>query len=159
MSIWGEMDINDVPDDPFHIPENTYKCIVTDSYVKDKDGTEALIIKWAIDEPANDYHEKPLTEFFPLFKKSFDELTGKEKQRTSFMKKRLREAFDLSDTQLQEFTPGQAVGKYAYLTVVNNTDKDDDTKRYNNVTSALSERLYQEQVGSRASQAEEVLDF
>lgn len=157
MSIWGDMDVDDIPDDPFHIPANTYRCICTEAYTKIKDDQEALIIKWTIQEPDSDYHEDSLTEFFPLFKKPIDELTGKERKRTAFMAKRLREAFDLTKEELKEWKPSNGIGMYAYLTVVNNSDKNDETKTYNNVSNALCQRLYDEKTEQGASQ--DISDF
>lgn len=143
-SIWGDMDVEDIPDDPFKVPENTYRCICTKAYEVEKDGNCSLKLYWAVDEPTSDYHQRPISEQFPLYKKKFEELDGKQKQRTSFLKKRLREAFDLTGEELKTVPVSSYVGKYAYLTIVNNVDEKDSTITYNNIRSALCERLYAE---------------
>ncbi|SRR6266498_3451902 len=157
MSIWGDTDSDEVPDNPFHVAENTYKCMVVECYEQEKDGVSSLIIKWQIDEPDSQYNELPVTEKHTLFKKSVSDMTAKEVQRTSFTKKRIREAFDLTPHEVKNFTPKMALGKYAFVHIVNTPDKSDPTVMYNNVRSALSPRLMAEQ-NSDSNTTSDLLD-
>lgn len=154
MTIWGDTDTEDIPDNPFHIAENTYKCLVVDCYEQEKNGVSSLVIKWNIDEPDSQFNDLPVTEKHTLFKKPVPELSGKEVQRLSFTKKRLREAFDLTPDELKNFRPKDALGKVAYVHIINTPDKADHTITYNNVRSAISPRLMEEQNGQANSTAD-----
>ncbi len=145
MSIWGEADVDEIPDDPFHIEPNTYQALAVECYELEKDGESSLIIKWQIDEVESRFNNMPVTEKYSLPKKPVSEMTGTELQRLSFLKKRLREAFDLTPDEVKRFKPNMATGKRAFIEIVNTPDKKDSTIIYNNVRGAISPRLFMEQ--------------
>lgn len=156
--IWGDTDSDEIPDNPFHIAENTYRCIVVECYEQQKDGVDTLIIKWQIDDPDSQYNEMTVSQKFTLYKKSVDQMTAREKQHTSFLKKCLREAFDLTAQEIKGFRPKMALGKYAFVHIVNTPDKNDTTTMYNNVRSTMSPRLMQEQQSEDSEVVADLLD-
>jgi hypothetical protein len=145
--IWGDTDADEIPDNPFHIAENTYQAMCVECYEVTKNGDSKLIIKWQIEEPESEFHEEPVTEKFSLFKKPVSQMSRTEIKQNSFLKKRLREGFDLTPDEVKHFDPKMALGKYAFIQVINTPDKQDPTVMYNNVRSALSPRLVAEQNG------------
>lgn len=148
MSLFGDMDIDEIGDDPFAIAPNTYLAVVTDCYIKEKDGDKSFIIKWKINEPGSEYHGMGVTEFFNLIEegREWADLSGDEKTRQKFFKKRLREAFDLTPEEMGRFTPDDAKNLEAMITVTMNKGKGaNEGKTFTNVNSALSLRLYEEQ--------------
>lgn len=144
MSLFGDMDIDEIGDDPFAIAPNTYPAIVTDCYIKEKDGDKAFIIKWKIQEPGDEYDGMSVMEYFAMVPEGtkWADLSGDEKKRQKFFKKRLREAFDLTTEEMGEFKPEDAKGLEAMITVKTNNGSG---KNFTNVVSALSMRLYNEQ--------------
>lgn len=143
MTIWGDADVDDIPDNPFHIAENTYTAIITESYELNKDGNRTLIFKWTIQEPESEFNNMPVTEKYTLPVEG-EPITGEIKQRLSFLKKRMREAFDLTPEEIKGFVPKMAMGKRAYIDIINSPDKKDPKIIYNNVRNAISPRLFME---------------
>lgn len=158
-SLFGDMDIANISDDPFEVAPNTYWCICTESYVKEstKDGDTVvnLIIKWQIDEPDNEYHGNTLTEFYKLFPgQRYEDLDANEKKAMKFLKRRLRRGFDLSEEEMNKLRPSSLIGEGAFVTVVVTDGKGQHTgKTFTNVRDALCKRLYEEENGEQSSGA------
>lgn len=154
MSIWGDADAGQVPDDPFKIEPNWYKAVASECYVKELDAAEKLselIIKWKIKNPGDRTDGLPVRDNNRFYTRPVEELDGEQIQRNSFMKMKLRQAFDLTPDEINSFLPKQGLGRVAYIEVVNNPDKNNSDIIYNNVRSALSERLYKERFPDEGS--------
>lgn len=145
-SIFGDLDVDLIGDDPFSTAAGTYRADLVDAVVKEKDGNTSFTLKWKINEPDNEFHGNTIMEFYPLFPGvKWEDYDGDMKKRTKFLKKRLREGFDLSEEEIKSVSPSHLVGKTAYITVVVNEGKDANTgKKFTNVQEALSLRLYRE---------------
>lgn len=154
MSIFGNLDINDqleINDDPFYVEPSTYWAICTDFVEKTmNDGSDKAVITWTIDEPDNEFHGTSKQEYYGLFKNrlSWNDYTADEKKVTKFFRKRLREAFDLSQADLASVSYSECIGKGAYITLTASKGKEGTAnagKTFVNVTNALCKRLYEEQ--------------
>lgn len=152
MSVFGDLDMANVPDDPFFIPEDNYWAVCTEASTKEKDGITSLVIKWTIDEPESQYHNMSLSEWYGIpsegesFADWYENLDGKGKMRFSFLKKRLRGAFDLSEADFNQLEDwNELVGAEAYLKVTNASVGD---KKFSNVGDAISRRRYDEDLAT-----------
>lgn len=148
-SIFGGMDIEGINDDPFFIAPNTYWAVCTEAKIQEKDGNQALIIVWQIDEPDSEYNGNTVREFYRLFPgRQFDELDAKEKKSVKFLLRRLRQGFDCSEEERANITPSELVGRSAYITttVTDGTDANEG-KQFTNVGKALCKRLFEEERG------------
>lgn len=161
MSIFGNIakDVADIPDDPFFIKPNTYWALCTESVMKvSQEGGTQLLITWTIDEPDNDYHHKSRTEYFDLFpeRESWDEYTPEEKQKTIWLNRRLRRAFDLSESEVATVECSDLMGKGAFITLKESEGKEGTKnagKKFINIFDAISKRLYEEEKGESTSAA------
>lgn len=152
MSIFGNLDTSNIPDDPFLIPPNTYWCIVTESTMVEKDdGNVQFTIKWTIDDPSSDYHGKNLSEFYTIYPgTSWDDLTGRQKESYTWLKRRLRRGFDLSESAIETVSPSDLVGKSAFVTSKRSEGTGENTgKWYNNIADVKSKSLYEEENGTQ----------
>lgn len=150
MSIFGELDVNDVDDDPFKIDAGTYRSLVLDAFESEKDGSHAFIIKYAIDEPGSEFDKKRLQSFFPMPDltgiRSMSDLSFEDADKIKRLRRHLRLGFDIPEAELNDVAPSQLKGQHVYLTVKINTDKTDPDKKYTNIVKAESERLFGEKV-------------
>lgn len=153
-SIFGNLDIDEqleINDDPYYIIPGTYWALCTDCVERtDKDGATACVITWSIDEPDNEYHGQSKQEYYGIFKhrESWNDYTPEEKRTTKFFRKRLREGFDLSESELASVKYSELVGKGAFITIAESKGKEgtkNQGKTFVNVTGALCKRLYEEQ--------------
>ncbi len=158
MSIFGSLDTTKVPDDPFYIKPGTYWSFCTDAVVKEtKDGGTQLVLTWTIDEPDSDYHHKTKQEWFSLFPEhegEWDKYSAQEKEATSWLKRRLRRAFDLSESEIDAVECSELQGKGAFLTLRESEGKEGTAnagKKFINIFDALSKRLYEEENGTKDS--------
>lgn len=152
MSIWGDADADEVPDDPFRVEPNWYKAVAAECFAKELDASQSLwelTIKWKIKDPGGRFDGLPVKDNSRFYTRPAEELDGEQLQRNSFMKLRLRNAFDLTPQEIKDFVPKQGLGKIAYIEVTNNPDKNNADIIYNNVRSALCERLYNERFGDK----------
>lgn len=153
-SLFGDMDVANISDDPFEVAPNTYWCICTESFVKVKEGDDGeditnLVVKWQIDDPESEYHHNTLTEWYRLFPgKKLEDLDPEEKKKMKFLKRRLRRGFDLSEEEMQKLRPSQLIGEGAFVTVVVKEGTGANAgKSFTNVQDAMSKRLYEEENG------------
>lgn len=158
VSIFGDLDMDKVPDDPFAIDPRTYRAVVVEADVKtstrDGETNSFLVIKYAIDEPGDDFHGENVWDRYGIWPNTkWDDMTPAQKKTIKFMKQRLREGMDLTQEEIKNFSdPSTLIGKTLYLTIVQNEDKNGGNRKFNNVRSALSERLFKEQGGTVSDQ-------
>jgi len=155
-SLFGDMDVSNISDDPWEVAPNTYWSTCTEALVKEstKDGETKtqLIIKWMIDEPESEYHGNTLTEWYSLFPgRAWETLDANEKKALKFLKRRLRRGFDLSEEEINRLRPSQLVGGEAFVTVVVRDGTGANAgKQFTNVQDAVSKRLWEEEKGEQA---------
>lgn len=150
MSIFGDMDVDDIPEDPFYVAPNTYWCVCTEAKFTDfdkDDGQMFLQIVWTIDEPDNDYHTKNLQKTYKVFPgKKKSDLAPKEIQGLSYLKRDLRRGFDLSESEMQTVNPSELVGSGAFVTSIVNEGKGDNAgKKFVNINDTVCKRIFDEE--------------
>jgi hypothetical protein len=157
-SVFGDLDMDNVRDDPWLVDANvTYRTIVTESNTTDKvddDGNTVRTWKWTyhVDDESSDFHGMPIRERHSYFlgeRGKWENLNAKEKLQLSLLYDRLRKAFDYTKSDLPTVKTEDLIGKVVYVTTVNNESKrEGDDRKFTNVRTALSERLFQEQGGA-----------
>lgn len=156
-SLFGDMDVSNISDDPWEVAPNTYWCTCTESLIKTstKDGVEKtqLLIKWMVDEPESDYHGSSITEWYNLFPgRNWDDLDANEKKALKFLKRRLRRGFDLSEEEIARLRPSQLIGGEAFVTVVVRDGTGANAgKSFTNVNDAVCKRLWEEENEGKAA--------
>jgi hypothetical protein len=91
-NLFGEVDADDIPEDPFYISPGTYNAIVTDAtFVVRKDGTgHGLSIKYQIDDPDSEYDGNTVQEWKNIYPElAPEDMTPEIKRHLSFVKQRL----------------------------------------------------------------------
>lgn len=156
--LFGDLDIANVSDNPFEVAPGTYRATCTEALVKKNEETDALslVIKWTIDEVDSEYHGMPVTEYFGLPPRGvlYEDLDAKQKRALKFFKRRLREGFDLSESEMQSLKPSELMGRDAYITVKLTEGEDKKTgeaRTYMNIQTALCPRLYNERNEAKAA--------
>lgn len=148
LGLFGEMDIEDIPDDPWYIAAGTYYAAVTESKrVVTKQGNPALIINYTIDEPDNEFHGQTKGDFFQLFPNiKYKDLDADQKKVVIRMKARLREAFDKTEEEIPKVKPSELIGEKVYITITENAGKGEhEGKTFYNISKVVSKRLWEEE--------------
>lgn len=149
MSIFGDLDVTDLPDDPFYTAPNTYKCVCVEAKIVEKDGKRAFTISWQIDEPESEFNKNRISEYYQLPDPGItdlNELDSDQRRSLKFLKARLIKGFDFTNEEANAANPSECIGKTAYVTtVVKDDTKGGTDKKFTNVQDAISERLYKEQ--------------
>lgn len=149
-SIWGDIDVEEIAEDPFYVAPGTYAAVCTEAKIQAKDGKTGLVIVWIIDEPDSSAHNSQVREYFRLFPgRQFKDLDAKEQKSLSFFMLRLRRGFDLTKEEIKALEPDNLIGAKAFITTVNTDSTDDNgkTTTYVNVRDALCERIMKEERG------------
>lgn len=67
MGIFGQLDAENIPANPFFIEAGDYAAEVTDGkYSKDKNGKKQLVIEYTIDDENSTFNNKKATRYYPL---------------------------------------------------------------------------------------------
>lgn len=151
MSIWGDADASKFSDNPFHVAPNWYLAVSVECYEKEIDvaeGQSQLVVKWKIKAPGTEYDGLPVPDRKTYWKRDEEDLDGEQRRANSFLKMMLRNAFDLTPDELNNFTPkDHGLNREAMIEVTNNPDKNNPDIIYNNIRSVMSRRLYEERYG------------
>lgn len=150
--IFGGLDIDvaDIADDPFFIAPGTYWAVCSDAKISEKEGKKSFVIIWTITEPDSEYNSSTVTEYFGMAEGVWKELDAKQQKAWKFLKKRLREAFDLSEEDMKTVNPEDLVGMGAFITIKNNPGKEEG-QSFANVNLALCQRIYEEKNGEQGA--------
>jgi hypothetical protein len=156
MSIFGDLDVQGVDDDPFSIKNGTYRARCVDVSAKDRDdNTKSYSFKYKIeDESAGIYNGRQVQAFFimpDLAKYSagtkIEDMEEDDQQQVLRIRYHIRKAFDVPESELNSFDPKQdGVSRIVYVTVKTNADKSDPEKKYVNITKIESERSFDEKM-------------
>lgn len=150
MSIFGDLDLDGVNDDPYYTKPDTYWAVCTDAKeVTTQDGYTQAVYTWTIDEPDNEYHGNNVQKRFNLFPgKKKDELEPSEKKTLKYHLQYLRLGFDVSETERKSFKYSDAIGRGAYITLEESQGKagtKNEGKTFVNANKVLCKRLYDEE--------------
>ena len=140
MGLFGKLDVEEVAEDPFAVDNGTYLCTLTKVETRHFDANDNDVIRfsWVISEEDSDFNGNGLQDtlrYYPTLEE--DDVTPDIKKDLARLKQRLiqmgvtEEDMDSFD---QEATHGDYIGTEAYLTVKNNVDQKDPSKKYRNIT-------------------------
>lgn len=153
--LFGDMDIEDIPDDPWFVGAGWYQANVTKSLrMAKKDNTGwAWVINYTIDEPESQYHGFTKGDWFDLYPgRKFKELEAEEQQNVIRMKVRIMEAFDKTETEAVQIKPDDVMGEVVFIQVVERQGKGEHTgKTFSNLNKVWSKRKYEEEQGENPS--------
>ena len=91
-NLFGEVDADDIPEDPFYVAPGTYDCMVTDAtFVTRKDGQgHGLSIKYLITNADSEFEGNTIQEWKNVYPDlSPEDITPEIKRHLSFVKQRL----------------------------------------------------------------------
>ncbi len=110
-SLFGDLDLDNAPDDPFAIPDATYRAFLTNvKKAPTKDGKKTgVTFKYKISE--GDYEGREVTEWKSA--NATDDVRTK-----SFLKQRII-SLGVPTDRLGVVDPGDLIGKEVYVTVKN----------------------------------------
>lgn len=139
LSLFGEVDVAEVPDDPFHVDDGTYLTALTEvkAIQTNSDGQDKLVLKFSILDEGEFYGNSVQD-----YKNFYPEATQEEIEANTDMKKDLAR---LKQRLLSIGVPVEDMGSFMenheeylqneyYVTVRNTPDKADPDKTYRNVT-------------------------
>lgn len=155
--LFGAMDIEDIPDDPWFVGQGWYQATVTKSvrHTKKDSSGYAWIIQYTIDEPESQYHGFTKGDWFDLHLQpgmKFKDLKAEEQQAVIRMKNRIMEAFDKTEAEASRFKPDHAMGEVVFLKVVERQGKGEhEGKTFSNLEKVVSKRKYEEENSGQTS--------
>lgn len=149
MSIFGDLDVADINDNPYYTAPATYWANIKEAKYKTNEaaGTTSLVLVWKIDEPGNEFNGNQVQEQFllPLSGVSREDQPENHQKSMKFLKQRLRRAFDLSEQQMATISPEELLGEGAYITTrVTEGTGDNEGKSFTNIANAVCRRLHDE---------------
>lgn len=160
VGIFGDADLNDIPDDPDAITSGWYHAEARTAKFINKDGNLALAINFYIEDPASDFDGRKVDLYCPypdLSEKNYNDCDAKEKQSLSRLKKYLTRGFGLTSSDLATFGADVEGDKEkiednrVYIRVVSN-NKSGTT--YNNIYDVVRKDLYEESHGANDTSAD-----
>lgn len=119
-NIWGDLDVESAADDPFAVPNNTYKAILTDVKVgPTKAGDKVgITLTWTIDSE-DEHNGKFITEWKHIPRPVDPQnLTDDESRAASFLKKRMLD-LGIPPERVNTVRPEDLMGRECMVTVVN----------------------------------------
>lgn len=123
MSIFGDLDVESAADDPFAVPNNTYRTILTDAKVgPTKAGDKiGLTITWTI-QSEDEHNGKMITEWKHIPDPGDPKnLSDEEKRAASFLKKRMLD-LGIPPERINSVTPDDLIGRECMVRVVTKGD-------------------------------------
>lgn len=155
MGLFGEQDASQVNADPFFIPEDIYRSVLTDMTLRQTQaGGYGLSMNWTVDDEDSEYYQTGISDWINIYFHDEDAKDSATLRRArATLKQRLTE-IGLSEAQMNELVDDSGdepvlnddivdefIGTVRLVQVVNSRDKNDPEKVYTNIRkiSALSE--------------------
>lgn len=141
MGLFGDVDAEEVSDNPFYVAPDTYKCVLSEANrVAKKSGDgEGLSFKWVILDEESDFYQNSISDWKNIYPDiTSEDVTPDIKKDMARLKGRLKEmglTAEQMDTLLDDDNLDLLVGTEAYVKVTESKDKDDPEKVYSNVAS------------------------
>jgi hypothetical protein len=127
---------------------------------KKDDGVRTVSFHWKIDDPGKTGNGlKPSPQRFTLYDRPFAELDEDEQRNVMMFKRTLIVGLDFTETESQKANAQKCIGRRAYITIKNTPDKNDPDKKWANVRSVQSPRLFAEKNAEADSLVEGITDF
>lgn len=145
MGVFGDLDVNDIPDDPNYVPDGVWYAVVTEAkYVFDKEDEtlkKHLIITHAIQDEESDYNNSQVQKWFRY--QPNGRLTQKD---ASYLKKHLIEGLGCTPDDLEALADDENLddtltGKGVFLKIKNSSSGD---RKFTNIAMAWNPDLYEE---------------
>lgn len=139
MGLFGNVDVSEVPEDPFFVEDGTYLAQITEfkNVNNEEKNVHGLVIRWQILDEDSDFFEANVDDWKTTYPDlDEDSLTPDIKKDLSRLKNRLL-AIGVTEDDMNNWSDEVAaeyVGTEAYITVKNTTNQDDPSKKYRNVT-------------------------
>lgn len=158
LSIFGDLDVTNMNDDPFYVAPDTYKVMCTEAVWREtKDGGKALSITYLISQPGGEFDGKRLQDFFPMpqlnGRTKMEELDPDERNQIARMRRRIRTGWDIPEEELNSVQVSTLVNQVLYLTVAEKKDKEDPTKTFTNIVKSESEAAFNERASEVGTSA------
>lgn len=138
MGLFGDIDVSEVPNDPFHVDNGTYLSILTElKDVETNEGKHGLAMKWVIQEEDSEFHNFNVQDWKNTYPElTQEDLTPEIRQDLARLRQRL-EQIGVTEEDMNNWGPEVAstyIGTEAYITVKNTTNQDDPSRKYRNIT-------------------------
>lgn len=140
MGLFGDIDVSEVPNDPFWVDDGTYLAVLSelkDVTTNSEPARHGLAMKWVIQEEDSEFNGNNVQDWKNTYPDlTEDSLTPEIRQDLSRLRQRL-EQIGVTEEDMQNWDAEVAasyVGTEAYITVKNSTNPDDPSKKYRNVT-------------------------
>lgn len=138
MGLFGDLDANEVSDNPFYVAPDTYLAVLTEvKKVEKNEGGEGLSFKWSIQDEDSEFYQQNVQDWKNIYPDvPSDELTANQKKDNARLKKLLQELGltpDEMNVLLDDDNLDRLVGIEANIEVVETRDKNDDSKVYTNI--------------------------
>jgi hypothetical protein len=144
MGLFGDLDANEVSDDPFYIPPDVYRCVLTEASRNEKKNPkpddlskEGLSFKWVIEDEDSDFDGYNKSDWHNLYTDvSEDEVTVQVRRDNARLKKRLGEMGltpDEMNNLLEDDNLAELVGIVANVEITETPDKNDPDKKWSNI--------------------------
>lgn len=146
MGLFGELDANEVSDNPFYTPPDVYPCVLSEATRNQKKNpkpddlsSEGLAFKWVIEDEDSDYDGMNLSDWHNIYPDiTEDQVTAQVRRDNARLKKRLGE-MGLSPDEMNEILDednlANLVGMTADVEVTETPDKNDPDKVWTNIKS------------------------
>lgn len=138
MGLFGDIDFNEVADDPFSVEAGTYNGVVSDFFVKaTKSGDKmGMTVEYTVEESDNEEmlgrsHQEWMEVPMPADPKN---PTPDERKQASRVKMRLA-SLGVPESRMNEVTPEDVIGTPITFTRTDTKDKRDDTRVYKNISN------------------------
>lgn len=146
MGLFGELDANEVSDNPFYVAPDIYRCVLTEATRNEKKNPkeddlskEGLAFKWVIDDDESDYDGNNISDWHNIYPDiTEDQVTVQVRRDNARLKKRLTEmglSADEMNEILEDDNLSDLVGIEAYVEITETPDKNDPDKVWSNIKS------------------------
>jgi hypothetical protein len=119
-SIFGELDVESAADDPFAIPDNTYRAVLTDAKVgPTKAGDKiGLTLIYTINSD-DQFNERIVSEWKGIPEPNDPKnLTEDESRQAAFLKQRML-SLGIPPERINSVTPDDLIGRECFITIFN----------------------------------------
>lgn len=145
-SFWGNLNVEEIPDDPFSVPDNTYYSICTEAGFAEYEGQRQFRLKFVVMDPDSPYYERPISHKYDLpdpKESDFKKLSKSEQYGVTFLKQHMARGFDMTPEEINDPKPSEhMIGNYAFVTTVLNSGKGKNAgKKFTNVTDIVCQRI------------------
>lgn len=135
--LFGDIDAAEVPDNPFYVAPDTYRCVLAElNRVSKKDGSgEGLAFKWVIEDEDSEFNGNQIQDWKNIYPDvTSEELTPEIRKDNARLKQRLIE-LGLSEDEMNDLLDNleEYVGTVAFVEVTETTDRKDPSKTYTNI--------------------------